>query len=616
MLNFGQVLDDIGIGNYAWLMCCLVGGIALTEGCCLTLFACVEGTLAEQWNLTPLDEALSVSIAFLGISASSFASGRLADIHGRRTLVLSSYMGMVVLGLLGSLVRTEWQMLLARFFWGCSYGLGVGPRTTLLIECAPSSWRGYLLIFVNGGCYSLGVLYAVGLVLMYMPDLKSNDGIEWRYMTALSVAPAATIFPFAALLLQESPHFLAAQRNKAGAIQSLLFIAKVCCREQIEQRLQQELEMLGHEDFDVESCQPRNCGAQAHEQTPLLRRKEGMGVDTREDKRCCTCPVSLPRVSDIVPSKKFRGLLLASCYLSFLSQFSSCGLNYALPSLFSRGVGMSASVEFLATALCNAPGLILALVLTGTTSISYRSSLGLMQLVMPFLLMTMLCINNKSFLWLCLPTACMLNALVLAFCLLWDVYLAEIFPSSMRCTAVSLCLGAGRFGAIVAPMIFAGFQQLGDPLLFFLVNCPLCAVGAVTIWQHCTFDLKGKPLEDFELPETRGSERTPNASNADQKQKDSEAEHACVESEGPSSRFAKHPGKHDSTDESADGGQFESDQLESSVGGLCENVACRTARCICEGSGECTCEAVVGDCSSSEQPHHRTPVAMTMAPAA
>eukprot|EP00927_Polykrikos_kofoidii_P052684 TRINITY_DN4659_c0_g1_i1.p1 TRINITY_DN4659_c0_g1~~TRINITY_DN4659_c0_g1_i1.p1 ORF type:complete len:618 (+),score=65.28 TRINITY_DN4659_c0_g1_i1:178-2031(+) len=617
MLNLGKVLDEIGIGYYAWLMIVLVGGIAFTEGCCLTLFACVEGTLADKWNLTPLDEALGVSVAFAGIAASSFASGRLADVHGRRTLVLVSYVGMVSLGLVASLVRTEWQMLLARFLWGCSYGLGVGPRSTLLVECTPSSWRGSLLIFVNGGCYSLGVLYAVGLVLMYMPDLKSNDGIQWRYMTALSVAPAATIFPFAALLLQESPHFLAAQHDKVGTVHSLRFIAQVCGRDQIVHRLNQELEMPGDEAIDEDSCQSRQSHGQADGVTPLIPRKDGVGGDTPpEGEGCRPCPFSMPRVSDVMPSKKFRGLLLAGCYLSFLSQFSSCGLNYALPSLFTSGVGMSASVEFIATALCNAPGLMMALVLTGTATMSYRSSLGLMQLAMPLLLLTMLCIHNKSFLWLCLPAACMLNAIVLAFSLVWDVYLAEIFPSSIRCTAVSVSLGAGRLGAIVAPVIFAGFQQLGDPLLFFIFNCPLCAIGAVTIWQYCTVDLRGKPLSDFEEPETCGHNRTPNTLKSRPRQMESEADDSCVESEARSPRFSNHLGELDLPGDFKEAGRLQTEQAESSVGRLFENTRSSNVGYSSAPSGEGASASAADDRDSGEPSRDPSRSSMTMAPAA
>lgn len=34
------------------------------------------------------------------------------------------------------------------------------------------------------------------------------------------------------------------------------------------------------------------------------------------------------------------------------------------------------------------------------------------------------------------------------------VYLGEIFPSSCRCSAMALCFSGGRFGAIVAPVLF------------------------------------------------------------------------------------------------------------------------------------------------------------------
>merc|ERR1719446_1845711 len=115
-------------------------------------------------------------------------------------------------------------MMIIRFFFGVAFGCGIGPSTTLQVETAPSKWRAHIVNLGMVG-FALGEIYTAVLLVIFMPDLTDPLGMKWPFVTLFSMLPGAMLFPFAAFLLRETPHFFASNGRKNEAIQSLEYIA-------------------------------------------------------------------------------------------------------------------------------------------------------------------------------------------------------------------------------------------------------------------------------------------------------------------------------------------------------------------------------------------------------
>merc|ERR1719313_552350 len=99
-----------------------------------------------------------MSTVFVGVLLGGIVGGNIADTKGRRTAMLCSYVGICIFGTATAFAQGPEVMLVLRFFFGASFGMGMGPGVTMQVETAPSSYRAYI---VNLGqvFFALGEVY-------------------------------------------------------------------------------------------------------------------------------------------------------------------------------------------------------------------------------------------------------------------------------------------------------------------------------------------------------------------------------------------------------------------------------------------------------------------------
>jgi len=208
MLDLDEITEDIGLGRFQLLQQLLVSGVRLADGAEILISSAVLSILQQDWEMSPALKGSMMSVIFIGVFFGNLIGGPAADTYGRRVSVLLAYFGLVVCGLSSAASTGPSMMLVARFFFGLCYGFGMGPSLTLQVEICPKAWRGHM-VNVNNFFFTLGEIYAAWLLWAFLKDLKqSSDEESWRYVTALAISPALLIFPFALLLLYESPHYL------------------------------------------------------------------------------------------------------------------------------------------------------------------------------------------------------------------------------------------------------------------------------------------------------------------------------------------------------------------------------------------------------------------------
>lgn len=160
----------------------------------------------DQLNLTPALEGFVVSALLFGAAIGSVSGGRIADIVGRRKMILTLAVIFFCSAMGCTLAPSVWVMIPCRFILGLAVGGASVTVPIYLAEVSPSNARGRVvtqneLMIVSGQFLAYLCNAILGVTL---------DGTAhvWRYMLFLATLPALALF-FGMLRMPESPRWLA-----------------------------------------------------------------------------------------------------------------------------------------------------------------------------------------------------------------------------------------------------------------------------------------------------------------------------------------------------------------------------------------------------------------------
>jgi len=94
-------------------------------------------------------------------------SGKLADAHGRKRMIIIGSSFQFFFSLFFLFTNTFVTILINRFFYGLAFGITIVLTTSMYAESAPMKYRGKGLLFLNF-CVSLGKFYGVILACIFL----------------------------------------------------------------------------------------------------------------------------------------------------------------------------------------------------------------------------------------------------------------------------------------------------------------------------------------------------------------------------------------------------------------------------------------------------------------
>jgi SP family sugar:H+ symporter-like MFS transporter len=205
----------------------------------------INGTqdgLESAFNLSALGTGFNVGAILLGCAFGAFIAGRLADMIGRKTVMLIAAALFVVSAFWAGAADSSAHFIIARFIGG----LGVGAASVLtpayISEVTPASMRGRLssvqqIMIITGLTGAFLANYALARTAGSSTAEFWLGFPAWRWMFWLQVVPAV-IYLLALLAIPESPRFLVAKNKdaQAQAVLSKLFGAEVGARKVMEIR--------------------------------------------------------------------------------------------------------------------------------------------------------------------------------------------------------------------------------------------------------------------------------------------------------------------------------------------------------------------------------------------
>mmetsp|Transcript_52249 Transcript_52249/g.150456 ORF Transcript_52249/g.150456 Transcript_52249/m.150456 type:complete len:535 (+) Transcript_52249:179-1783(+) len=510
--DVNEAIEEIGFGRYQVVQAIILSGLWVSDGAEILIASGTLPGLSNGWHIDPFMRSCLVSGIFAGVLFGNLLGGFVADAIGRKSAIVIAYGGLILAGGSSCFASGAISLLWARFVFGIFYGMGIGPSLAMQVETTPAAWRCHVVNF-QYFALALGEVSAAVLLLFYTPQLTSVEvELHWRWIVGIAIVPAACLFPFTAWFLQESPHYLVCNGMHDEAGKALYKMAVLADNMDAVQALASAATCASDAPAVIIAPPSRSTS-----RTPLVSPPPGNGIVKRgpasssvvedfsfDENAGLRHRTSFKQRCSAVLHREYRGIVVGGIFLCFVSNFQFFGLTYALPQVFNQygGVHLLPTVELLVVSLFNIPGVLLAFYVNRSHEIGHRDGLTTLALVSGVLMLALTSIDcGREFLWAGLPCAALAKFAGSALFALTYTYLAEVFPSSIRATALSICMAGGRLGSIAAPVLFEKLAveglTVGPHAPYMVVAALECFASVVVVKNALVFELKGEPLEDL-----------------------------------------------------------------------------------------------------------------------
>lgn len=164
----------------------------------------------ETWTMTPLEQGWIVSSAIIGAVLGAALNGRLADIYGRKKIIIATG----IIFALGSImsayaVSARWLMF-SRGVIGLAVGMVNFIVPLYLSEIAPQKIRG-MLVSLFQLAINAGILFSY-LINRVFANVDNN----WRWMLGAGLIPAVILL-FGISFLGDTPRWLISKNRDSEA---------------------------------------------------------------------------------------------------------------------------------------------------------------------------------------------------------------------------------------------------------------------------------------------------------------------------------------------------------------------------------------------------------------
>ena len=155
----------------------------------------------ETWALSSLQQGWLVSSAIVGSVIGAAANGFLADIYGRKKIIIATALIFILGSLLCGYAATPGWLIFSRIIIGIAVGMISFVAPIYLSEIAPEKIRGTLV-----SLYQLAL--TAGILLSYLINrIFANFEYNWRLMLASGALPAIILL-IGILFLHDTPRWL------------------------------------------------------------------------------------------------------------------------------------------------------------------------------------------------------------------------------------------------------------------------------------------------------------------------------------------------------------------------------------------------------------------------
>jgi SP family galactose:H+ symporter-like MFS transporter len=206
----------------------------------------------NDFTLSTFALEVIVSGVLAGAATGALAGGRLADLFGRRKLLIVTAIIFALGAILCAIAMSAATLIVGRIIVGLGIGLSSGTVPVYISEVSPAEARGWQV-----SLFQLAITF--GILCAYVVDFAFSRIEGWRWMFGLAVIPAA-IFALGMLSLPESPRWLAMRGSRESARKVLMRIRGTSNvdaeMKEVESTIEQAEKSAGISDLFAPSLRP------------------------------------------------------------------------------------------------------------------------------------------------------------------------------------------------------------------------------------------------------------------------------------------------------------------------------------------------------------------------
>jgi putative MFS transporter len=431
------------------LMLLIIGGLGyLFDGLDSSSLAFILPMVKQEWGLSSSQVGLVASSTYIGYFFGAFLSGILADVLGRR-LIMMSALGIYCLASLASAFMTDWPTFFAcRIVAGFGSGAEAVVIAPFLAEFIPQRYRG-MFCGALVGFMSFG--YLTSAILGYTVVSAFPDG--WRYIAVITSLPVVMLLWWRRSL-PESARWLESQGRHAEA-------------EAIVAKIEQQFKARG---IELPAVEPM-----AAAPVPVVHKSSVLGnvkaiwtpplAGTTALTWCMWFTVAFSYYSFFswIPSLLVaQGHTIAKSFAYSIAIYGSQIPGYFSAAWLNEKIGRKRVVSFYMMF-----GGISAIVLAFSTGVTTIMAAG----------MCLSFFMNGAF------------AGVYA-------YTPELFPTALRTTGVGSSSSFGRLGSVSAPILVGFVYPIAGFVGVFGMTTAVLACGALVVFVF-GIETRNRSLEDI-----------------------------------------------------------------------------------------------------------------------
>ena len=401
----------------------------------------VLGGMTESLSLSPLEGSLVISGFLVGAILGSFLFGHLADQYGRKRVFMLT---LLLYSLGTSLTGFAWDFYSAfvlRVIGGAGIGGEFAAIHSAIDEFVPARHRGKVDGFLSAS-WNVGSVLASLTALLLLKNLPPELG--WRFAFFLG-GVIALLTLWVRKNVPESPRWLLSR---------------------------------GRHDL-------------AEEIVGRLERFSGV----EPEHGSCPIPVFEGSIWDAfrLIFSRYRWRFLFSSALSLTILTTYYGLVSLLPISLAPAMGISSEDIPNLFLMGSVGGFFGGVVVAIFADLLGRKATGL-GIAMLSALSTLALIYLDNF----YVAFALYSFIAFSFASVAYVSAMEIFPSSVRATAIGLLSIVGRLGGVLAPPLLVSLSQLGYVYgVYGLFGFWMLGVLAYILWGVYGVEAKGKPIEEI-----------------------------------------------------------------------------------------------------------------------
>ena len=196
-------------GGFVYVAAAFAGLGGLLFGYDTGVISGAELFLKKDFTLTSFALEVIVSGVLVGAAIGALGGGRLADLYGRRRLLIATAVIFALGAIICAAASSPTVLIIGRIIVGLGIGLSSGTVPVYISEVSPPAARGWTV-----SLFQLAI--TVGILLAYVVDYAFAASQGWRWMLGLAVVPAA-VFAVGMILLPESPRWLVKNGHREEA---------------------------------------------------------------------------------------------------------------------------------------------------------------------------------------------------------------------------------------------------------------------------------------------------------------------------------------------------------------------------------------------------------------